>query len=33
MEKELHLCFGSQCHLHSDFFLNHEIILITYATI
>jgi hypothetical protein len=33
MEKKLHLRFGGQCHLHSDFSLNHAIILITYATI
>ncbi|RKR05279.1 hypothetical protein C8C82_4962 [Flavobacterium sp. 81] len=32
-KKKLHLCFGSQCDLHFDFFLNHAIILITYATI
>ena len=33
MEKKLHLGFGSQCHLHFDFFINHAIILLTYATI
>lgn len=33
MEEKLHLCSGSERHLHSDFFLNHEIILITYAAI
>lgn len=33
MEKKLHLRFGSERHLHSDFFLNHAIIFITYATI
>ena len=33
MEKKLHLRFGGQCYLHCDFFLNHAIILITYATI
>ncbi len=33
MEKKLHLCFGGECYLHSDFFLNNAIILITYAII
>ncbi len=33
MEKKLHLRFGSKCRLHSDFSVNHAIILITYATI
>jgi hypothetical protein len=33
MEEKLYLRFGSKRCLHSDFFLNHAIILITYATI